>query len=253
MNYTAWMMAALGCGMGVTVWQARRRNLPVTQVVDIALVALAVGVLGARAGYVWRNWDYFYDHLSEAVQWWRGGLDWHPGLAAGVIAAAVYGRWQRLPTLRLLDACTPGLAIGCALGWLACYKAGCAYGLPVWPNEHLWVLAADLPGAYGIAEPRVAVQLIGAGYSLLALAAGRWWFVARAGGWLLVDRHSPFVAFICLYSAGMFALGFLRGDEMVRLASLRLDQWLDATFTATALVFYALRITNHVSHFTLHK
>ncbi len=233
MSYSAWMSLAVIGGLGLTWLQAKRRGLPPAQTLDVALVALAVGVIGARLGYVVLHWVYFQQHFGEAIRWWRGGLDWHSGLMAGLLGTVIYGRYKQLPVRQVLDAYAPGLAVGCALGWLACHTAGCAYGIPVWPDQPLWFLAADLPDSLGIQEPRVAVQLLGAGWAAIVLLG--------IGAWLVVGRHGStpgarFALFMCLYSAGMFALGFVRGDEMTRLGSLRLDQWVDLGLASASAV-----------------
>jgi phosphatidylglycerol---prolipoprotein diacylglyceryl transferase len=239
MSYFTWMAGALVCGLGLTAYEARRRDLSLIPVFDVVLVALVVGVIGARAGYVGLNWTYFHNHLGEAAQWWSGGLTWHAGFIAGLIGAVLYARHKQLPALAVLDICVPGLAVGCALGWLACYTAHCAYGVPVWPNQPLWFLAADLPDLLGTQEPRVAVQLLGAGWSLLVTGC-----LLAVGYWGLGIRDWPgarFAMFVCLYSLGMFALGFVRGDDMIRLGGLRLDQIVNVILAIAAVTYLILR------------
>ncbi len=245
MGYREWMSAALAGGLGLTVWIARRRRLPVWPTLDTLLVALAVGVLGGRAAYAGLNWAYFGDHLGDALQWWRGGLMWQAGLACGLAGAVAYTRVKRLPLGDALDVCAPGLALGCGLGWLACYTANCAYGAPVWPDQPLWFIAADLPDAYGIREPRAAVQWLGAAW------AGMSWLLA-CGAKCAADLRSKedrqslrpgayFALFVGLYSAGVFALGFVRGDEIAMIGRLRVDQAADASLALAALAYLVYR------------
>ena len=51
-SFTALMVLALGVGLALTWAAARRMDLPPADVLDVALVAVLAGVLGARAGYV---------------------------------------------------------------------------------------------------------------------------------------------------------------------------------------------------------
>ncbi|MBN1886572.1 MAG: prolipoprotein diacylglyceryl transferase [Thermoflexales bacterium] len=245
MGYREWMSAALAGGLGLAAWIARRRRLPVWPVLDTLLAALAVGVVGGRAAYVGLNWAYFGEHLCEALQWWRGGLMWQAGLACGLAGAVAYARVKRLPVRDILDACTPGLALGCGLGWLACYTASCAYGAPVWPGEPLWFTAADLPDVYGIREPRVAVQWLGmawAGMSwLLAYGTQHAASLRSKDGKQLLQPGAYFALFMGLYSAGVFALGFVRGDEIATIGRLRFDQAADAVFALVALGYIVYR------------
>jgi phosphatidylglycerol:prolipoprotein diacylglycerol transferase len=245
MGYSSWMTLAIICGLGLTWLQARQSGLPFVPILDAALAALVVGIVGARAGYVALNWAYFYEHLDKAIQWWRGGLDWHTGLVAGLAGAIAYARRERLPVRNTLDLLAPGLALGCALGWLACHAAHCAYGAPIWPDQPLWFLAADLPDAYGLNEPRIPAQLLGGAWALLVcgllLMSSR---VSAAGHpWPLNTRRwiswpgARFALFVCLYSAGLFVLGFTRGDQAPTIGSLRLEQAANAALAILATLY----------------
>jgi len=236
MTYFSWMTLAIVCGLGLTWFQARQSGLPFVPILDTALAALVVGIVGARAGYVALNWAYFYEHLDKAIQWWRGGLDWYTGFAVGLAGAVAYARRERLPVRNTLDLLAPGLTLGCALGWLGCLAANCAYGAPIWPDQPLWFLAADLPDAYGLAEPRIPAQLLGAAWALsvtcfLLLIARRWSSLPGA----------RFALFVCLYSAGLFALGFTRGDQTLMIGSLRLEQVAAAVMAVAAAMYLAFR------------
>jgi prolipoprotein diacylglyceryltransferase len=118
-----------------------------------------------------------------------------------------------------LDVLTRGAALLAVFAWLGCFMAGCAYGIATYPWQGLpWTLSLDLPDLYGIREPRVALQLLGAGWSTLSLcvvlvAQGR---TRRSG--------TVFAVWLTLYSLGSLALGFLRGDRMALVAGWRLDQ-----------------------------
>ena len=67
MDYSAWLTLALVGGLAITWLGARRAGLPPVAVFDAALVGLAAGVVGGRAGYVALNWSYFYEHLGEGL------------------------------------------------------------------------------------------------------------------------------------------------------------------------------------------
>jgi phosphatidylglycerol:prolipoprotein diacylglycerol transferase len=164
-SFTALMALALGAGLTLTWVAARCADLPPTDVLDVALVAVLVGVIGARAGYVTVNWDYYRSHTNEIVQVWQGGLVWHSGWAGGVIGAAVASAWRKLDLRAVLSALAPGLMAGVALGWIGCYLAGAAYGREVFPGDRWWYLTADLPDMYGLRNPRFATQLLGAAWA----------------------------------------------------------------------------------------
>ncbi len=122
----------------------------------------------------------------------------------------------------MLDVLTPGVAVLAACAWLGCLLNGCAYGIETYPGQGLlWALSLELPDLYGIWAPRVAVQLLGAGWSAVALTAV-----------ILAGRHRRFEGLVfplwlALYTAGSFGLGFLRADEVGLVAGWRADQVTD--------------------------
>ena len=62
---------------------------------------------------------------------------------------------------------------GCA--WLGCLMNGFAYGIETYPGQGLrWRVSLELPDIYGIRAPRVAVQLLGAGWSAMAGGPTKW-------------------------------------------------------------------------------
>jgi len=238
-SFTALMVLALGVGLALTWVAARRADLPPADVLDVALVAVLVGVLGARAGYVTVNWDYYRSHTNEIAQVWQGGLAWHTGLAGGVIGAAVASAWRKLVQRAVLRALTPGLMAGAALGWIGCYLAGVAYGREVFPGDRWWRLAADLPDVYGLRNPRFATQLLGAAWAAVCfgISAKRIECPRSVANGRFAASGIRFAVAMMFYSAGMFVLGFTRGDAAPMLGAWRLDQVIDAGIVAVGIVY----------------
>ena len=255
LSFTALMALALGAGLWLTWWQARRLSLLPSDVLDVALVGVLTGVIAARAMYVASNWGYYQMHRDQIAVLWQGGLSWHGGLAGGAIGVALASRWRKLPTRQVFDALTPGLMAGAALGWLGCYLDGVAYGREVFPGDRWWFLAADLPDIYSQWNPRFATQLLGAVWAALCLftAIG----ALRDGGSKTKDgvRYSSlilcplsFAVTMALYSAGMFVLGFTRGDVVPTLGGWRLDQVLDAAIVIAAVTYVLLKRHDNIHH-----
>lgn len=213
--------------------------------VDTALTAGTGGLLLARAVYVAFHWAYYQDHMREAMRPWGGGLAWQGALIGGLIGAGVAATLQRMSLPVVLDVLTPGAASLTSFAWLACHTAGCAYGIETYPGDGLlWTLSRDLPSLYGIREPRVAVQLLGAGYSLLLL-----------GGVLLAGRnpeHSGvvFAGWLTLHSLGTFGLGLLRADEMALIAGWRVDQVINVMLSIAALTMTRVWMTTPAERVT---
>lgn len=239
-GYTALVDIGLLSGVVVAYLQARRRGLSAAWVLDAALTAALGGLIGARVVYVAAHWAYYSDYLRRALRPWGGGLAWHGGLIGGLVAVLAYCASQRghlalpgAPSQRTslrqtLDALTPGAAVLAVCGWLGCLLSGCAYGLETYPGQGLrWALSLELPDLYGIRAPRVAVQLLGSGWSAVVLAA-----VAIAG------RRAQFAGLVfplwlALYSTGSFGLGFVRADETLLVAGWRAGQVADLVLAMT--------------------
>jgi phosphatidylglycerol---prolipoprotein diacylglyceryl transferase len=243
-SFTALMALALGAGLALTWSAARRAGLPTADVLDVALVAVLVGVIGARAGYVTVNWEYYRSHTNEIARVWQGGLVWHSGWAGGVIGAAIASAWRKFDLRAVLNALTPGLMAGAALGWIGCYLSGAAYGREVFPGDRWWFLAADLPDMYGLRNPRFATQLLGAAWAticfilaLITQADERRRTTDESGPASFVMGPPSFAIAVTLYSAGTFVLGFTRGDAAPLLGGWRLDQVMDAGIAVLGVVY----------------
>lgn len=221
-SYPALLSAGVILAAGLVFVRGRRRGIPPLTLAD-ALLATALGaLLLGRAAYVAVHWDYYVHHLRSAVQPWDGGLVWHGALVGGLLGTVLLGRLRNVPLLTLLDLLAPGAAALSIFAWLGCLTVGCAWGVPVYPEQRLlWSLSLDVPDLYGIREPRVAVQLLGAAWSLLVLCAV-WRFRHR-----IRHKGALFSLWLTLHSAACFTLGFLRGDDWPLVLGWRVDQLLN--------------------------
>lgn len=189
---------------------------------DTYLAALVGGVILARLGHVLLSWDYFGSNLGEAFHIELGGLNWHGAVLGGVIGLYMMARLRRMDARNLLDALTLGLPLIGLAGWWGCMASACGYGLEV-PAlyDHPAFTVSESPDIFGIVAPRYNTQLFGLllALVLLALASLMIW-----RGWLPYRR---FWLVLALLSAGMFVIGFYRGDAVTMVAGLRLDQVFD--------------------------
>lgn len=191
-----------------------------TQVIDVALAAVAVGLVGARLEYVALTWEYFAAHPDEILRLELGGLGWHGavlGAYAGMTGAA---RWRGLDRCELLSRFAWVLPLFAFAGWIGCAAAGCGYGREVdtlanYPEWLVW----ETRDVYGILAPRYATARFGMALAVIVVLAGT---MARG------ERR--FWVLLALLSAGMFGIGFLRADAAPLIAGLRADQVLDAVF-----------------------
>lgn len=205
------LLAALGC----LAWQQRRGR---KDALDLGLLALLAGVIGARVGHVLANWAYYGERQAAMLDLRDGGLSWHGGLLAGLAALALAAAWRRgdaapysLRLQEMLAVLAAPLAIGLLGGWLACLLTGCAYGLAIAPPQRFYT--PDWPDSYGVLAFRLPSQLLGMALALLLLLA-----------WPL--RRRP-ALFLMTLAAGTCLIAWTRGDLPVSWGPLRATQWID--------------------------
>jgi phosphatidylglycerol:prolipoprotein diacylglycerol transferase len=224
---------ALSFGLGL-----RRSGLRFAALLDVSLAAFAGSVAGARVVHVLLNWAYFSENLAEALHPEAGGLDWHGALIGGLLGLALAARWRRLSIRALLESFAPALPLLAFAGWLGCGAAACGYGAEVDTlARYPAFVAVETGDVYGIIAPRYNTQGFGMALAVALLGA---YLLLQWRGWLAGRR---FWALLGLFSLGMFAIGFWRGDAVPVLAGLRADQWMDTVF-----VFCGIALTLYNKH-----
>lgn len=221
----AWAIIAALCGLML------RHRAP-RQLMDAGLIGLIFALLTGRAGHILLHHAYFVAHPDEILQLKAGGIDWHFALIGAIVSMTLitrrYARQQHPIRATLNDSFAVMLPLIALAAWQGCAATACAYGAEVAQlNEYPSWLVWEAPDIYGLTYPRYQVQPLGATWALTLLALV---LLLHARGWL-IGRRFPVI--LLLFSAGMFALGFLRGDTVNLWAGLRADQWLDLL---TALV-----------------
>ncbi len=112
--------------------EVRRRGLPLSteDLLDLFLVTIPLGLLGARLYYVLFRLDFYAANPLEIFAIWHGGLAIHGGLLGGLLGLWLFSRWKRVRFLSLGDCVVPAVILGQALGRIGNFMNGDAYGLP---------------------------------------------------------------------------------------------------------------------------
>lgn len=222
-SYTIFIGLGILAALGVAAWQERQRPLPGW--FDAALAVLVVGLIGGRLGFVLANWGYFGPRPSLIWQVWQGGHAYHGALLGGAFGLWLWCAYRKRPCAPYADLFAPGLALGSAFGWLACWLHGCAYGR----ETFLGPLALDAPDEFGIFAVRYAVQLLGLVWSLLVFLLA----------WRLVGKRPSgqlFWLILALLSLGRVAFSLLRGDPVPLWLGVRADLIIDSTLVLLSLI-----------------
>jgi len=92
-----------------------RRGLSEDFLLNLAIIVVVSGVVGARLLFVLANYpEWFIRDPVQVLKVYEGGLAWHGGLLGGVLAGWWYVRKHKLDFDALADLAVPGMAIGYA-------------------------------------------------------------------------------------------------------------------------------------------
>lgn len=210
-------------GLAAIAWSAAQQPNPrIGAWIDVVLAALVGGLVAARVVYVLLDWDYFRYFPEDWLNVWYGGVEWHSGIAGGLIGAVLMGRLRRVSFAKSGDALALAFPLGWMGGWWACRHAGCGCGKAVDPQSDVpnWLTGylIDLPGDVTL---RLEVQVFGIWAALLLLIALTWLTV--------IEKASGYRLWGALFYAGFvtFALGFFMENPSDKLWGIRVGQIFD--------------------------
>src|SRR5258705_2417945 len=109
------MAVAFLFGPWLALQEARRLHLDEDKVVNVILVALVCGVLGARMLYVLEHVSEFRREWGSVLALWQGGLTLYGGMVAGVFGGLLIARRLQLPPWGTAGALAPSLAVRAAI------------------------------------------------------------------------------------------------------------------------------------------
>ncbi|MGZ3937261.1 MAG: prolipoprotein diacylglyceryl transferase [Flavisolibacter sp.] len=99
------------------------RIWPQDRVGEITIIALVVGLAGAKLFDIFENWNGFLQNPAAYI-FSGGGLTFYGGLICATIAIILYARKHKIGIRYLADAIAPSLMIAYAIGRIGCQVAG---------------------------------------------------------------------------------------------------------------------------------
>ena len=220
-------------GVFVAVWWSdrryRARGGEPEVVLDVAIVAVPAGIIGARIYHVLSSPEAYFGpngDLALIPQVWLGGLGIWGGIAGGVLAGVLLLRHRGLRVAPLADAVAPALLVAQAIGRLGNWFNQELYGAPTTLPWGLQIDDAHLPA--GSTYPPVTLFhptfLYEALWNLAGAALVVWIgrrMLARRG---LTGGRLLWV-YLMVYTAGRVWIEMLRIDEAETILGLRLNVW----------------------------
>ena len=99
-------------------------------IIDIALLTVILGVIGARAYYVLTTLDE-YATFGEALAIWNGGLGIYGGIIGGCMGIVIMCLIKKISWRKLFDMAAPGVMLAQAMGRWGNFFNGEAYGYAI--------------------------------------------------------------------------------------------------------------------------
>ena len=112
-------------------------------IIDIALLTVILGVIGARAYYVLTSLDH-YETLGEALAIWNGGLGIYGGIIGGCLGIVIMCYFKKISWRKLFDMAAPGVMIAQAMGRWGNFFNGEAYGYAITDTTHFFFFNKEL-------------------------------------------------------------------------------------------------------------
>jgi len=205
--YGTLIAIALLTGTWLAGREAARKGIPKERVQDFVVWATLFGLLGARLYYLaFFSPRVFLEDPLGILAIWRGGLAIHGALLAGAATAIWYVRRHRLSFWRFADTLAPSVILGQAIGRLACFLNGDAYGIP---TTLPWGVTFSNPEAMApLGVPLHPTQLYEMSLNLLLFGLLWWWRTRiRFDGQL-------FLLYVGGYGIIRFIVENFRGDQL---------------------------------------
>lgn len=103
-------------GLFLAMWVAKKTKQDPELYFDVALYAIPIALIGARAYYVIFSWDQYKDNLIHILYFREGGLAIFGGVIAAVITFYVYVKIKKQNFWLMVDTGCVGLVLGQIIG-----------------------------------------------------------------------------------------------------------------------------------------
>lgn len=187
--------------------RCEQRNLPQKNAMDLGMIILLGGFIGARLLHVLFEYpEHYIKNPIEAFYFWQGGFVFYGGFLFAYALAYFYSRKFKLTFWLWHDTIAPVLAGGYALGRLACFLVGCCYGkVCEWP----WAISLRQVNIHShviTTVQRHPTQLYASAFEFGTLLFLLWY-----------EKRKPaignvFLAWVFLHSVGRMTMEYFRDD-----------------------------------------
>jgi phosphatidylglycerol:prolipoprotein diacylglycerol transferase len=126
--YGIFISLAVVGAVAIASLEARRKGESTDHILNMLLLLLPLGIIGARVYHVIDQWAFYSQNPGLIIG--GRGLGIFGAVMGGAVGLIIYTRWKRLSTLTWLDICAPGLIAAQAIGRWGNFFNQELYGYP---------------------------------------------------------------------------------------------------------------------------
>lgn len=127
--YALLICAGMIIGSAIAYRRCPQRGIKPDDLLDTLLFSIPIGIVGARAWYVFFNRAYYHTFF-DIINTRAGGLAIHGGLIFGIATAYLVCRYKKIGFLNMADTAIPCVALAQAIGRWGNYFNSEAHGGP---------------------------------------------------------------------------------------------------------------------------
>ena len=238
-GHITWYSVLIISGILLALWlgtrEEKRLGLPRDTMINIVLIAVPAGIIGARIYYVLMKLDEYIKDPISILFTWNGGLAIYGAVIGGVVSVYIYSRVKKISFALLTDMVAPGLMLAQAIGRWGNYFNREAFG-PVITNA-FWQF---FPAGVLIQENGAEVWHVATFFyeSMWNLSVFLVLWLTRK---YRKRKGDTFLWYLVLYGCGRFLVEQLRTDSLY-LLGMRVSQMLSLLLCVAVAVVFLVRL-----------
>lgn len=114
--YGLFIAAGMTLGLIIAKYNCKYRNINFDTLLDVVIIALPIGIIGARLYYVIFEFNEYKNNLLDIFNIRQGGLAIHGGILFALIAAYIVTKYKKVNFLKMVDVAAPSIVLAQAIG-----------------------------------------------------------------------------------------------------------------------------------------
>jgi phosphatidylglycerol---prolipoprotein diacylglyceryl transferase len=236
--YSVLMVSGIFIAYLLGAREEKRIGLRKDSMLDMVLVAVPCGIVGARLYYVLMSLPQFAHNPISVLYVWEGGIAVYGAILGGALGVYIFCRVKKRSFAALLDITAPGLALAQAIGRWGNYFNREAYGPVITNAAWRFFPAGVLISDNGAETWHVATFFYESVWDLGVFIV-LWAFRRKAK-----RRGDVFLWYLALYGCGRFLVEQLRTDSLY-LFGLRASQYVSLLACVAAAAVFLFRLSKN--------